>query len=72
MEELNKREKEVEYQEKVREMYDRVKEGGLGAVEGEWGLFKDSVMGCARDVSEKRIVGGGIRNGSEWWSERAK
>ena len=72
VEELNKREKEVEYHEKVRVMYDRVKERKLGAVESEWGSFKDSVMGCASDVCGKRIVGRGIRKGSEWWNERVK
>ena len=44
----------------------------MRTVEGEWGLFKDSVMGCANDVCGKRIVGGGIRKGSEWWNERVK
>ena len=29
-------------------------------------------MGCASDVCGKRIVGGGIRKCSEWWSERVK
>ena len=72
VEELNKGEKEVEYQEKVRDIYDRVKGREFGAVESEWGLFKDSVMECATDVCGKRIVGGGIRKGSEWWNERVK
>ena len=72
VEELCKREKELEYQERVQEMYNTVKEREVGAVEGEWGLFKDSVMGCASDVCGKRIVGGGIRKGSEWWNEGVK
>ena len=72
VEELSKREKELEYQERVKEIYNRVKERELGAVEDEWGLFKDSVMGCASDVCGKRVVGGGIRKGSEWWNERVK
>ena len=67
-----KGEKEVEYQEKVREIYDRVKERELGPVESAWGLFKDSVLECASDVCGNRIVGGGIRKGSEWWNERVK
>ena len=72
VEELCKWEKELEYQERVQEMYNTVKEREVGAVEGEWGLFKDSVMGCASDVCGKRIVGGGIRKGSEWWNEGVK
>ena len=72
VEELCKREKELEYQERVQEMYNTVREREMGMVEGEWGLFKDSLMGCASDVCGKRFVGGGIRKGSEWWNERVK
>ena len=72
VEELCKQEKEHEYQEKVQERYNTVKEREVGAVEDEWGLFKENVMGCASDICGKRIVGGGIRKGSEWWNERVK
>ena len=39
VEELCKREKELEYQERVKEMYDAVKGKEIGTMEGEWGLF---------------------------------
>ena len=66
VEELCKQEKEHEYQEKVQERYNTVKEREVGAVEDEWGLFKENVMGCASDICGKRIVGvvyGKVANG---------
>ena len=72
VEELCKREKELEYQERMKVLYDAVKERELGAVEDEWGWFKGGAVGCASDVCGKRVVGGGIRKGSEWWNERVK
>ena len=72
VEELHKEEKERDYQEKVKEVYEVVKESAVGTVEEEWGLFKDSIVECASDVCGKRIVGRGIRKGSEWWNESVK
>ena len=56
VEELCKREKELEYQERVQEMYDTVKEREVRNVEDEWGLFIDGVMGCASDVCGKSCI----------------
>ena len=72
VEELCNREKELEYQERVKERYDMVKEREMGVLEDEWGLFVNGVVGCASNVCGKRVVGGGIRKGSEWWNERVK
>ena len=53
-------------------MYDTVKKKEVGTMEGERGLFRDNVVGGACAVCGKRVVGGGIRRGSEWWNERVK
>ena len=65
VEELCMREKELEYQERVKEMYDAVKGKEIGTMEGEWGYFRENVVGGASAVCGKRVVGGGIRRGSE-------
>ena len=72
VEELYKPEKECEYQEKVKEVYEVVKESEVGGLEEEWGLFSCTIVGCASDVCGKRYVGGCIRKGSEWWNENVK
>ena len=64
VEELKKTEKKQEYQEKLKETYDRVKEREAGELEEEWG--KESFMVHASDVFGKRFVGGCMRKGSEW------
>ena len=69
VEELKKTEKKQEYQDKLKEAYDRVKEGEAGELEEEWGLMKESLVGHANDVCGKRFVGGCMRKGSEWWNE---
>ena len=61
VEELSKREKELEYQERIKVMYDTVEEWEVGGVEDEWSWLRDGVVGCASDVCGKRVVGGGIR-----------
>ena len=40
VEELEKTEKKQEYQDKLKEVYDRVKEREAGELEEEWGLMK--------------------------------
>ena len=58
VEELKKPEKKQEYQDKLKEAYDRVKEGEAGESEEEWGLMKESLVGHASDVCGKKFVGG--------------
>ena len=70
--ELKKTEKKQVYQDKLKEAYDRVKEGEAGELEEEWGLMKESLVGHASDVCGKRFVGGCMMKGSEWWNEGVK
>ena len=72
VEELCKQEKENEYQVRLKEEYGTVEEREVGTVEDEWGAFKGKVLECASDVCGKKIFGGGIRKGSEWWNEAVK
>ena len=72
VEELCKQEKERTYQEKVKEVYDVVKELEVEDVESEWNRFKETVVKSATEVCGKKLVGGGIRKGSEWWNEGVK
>ena len=72
VEELKKPEKKQEYQDKLKEAYDRVKETEAGELEEEWRLMKESLVGYASDVCAKRFVGGCMRRGSEWWNEVVK
>ena len=60
VEELKKKktEKKQEYQDKLKEAYDRGKER--------------VIVGHASDVCGKRFVGGCMRSGSEWWNEGVK
>ena len=69
VEELKKTEKKQEYQDKLKEAYDKVKEGEAGELEEEWALMKEILVGHASDVCGKRFVGGCMRKGSEWWNE---
>ena len=69
---MKKTEKKQQYQDKLKEAYDRVKEGEAGELEEEWGLMKKSLVGHASDVCGKRFVGGCMRKGSEWWNEGVK
>ena len=72
VEELKKTEKKQEYQDKLKEAYDRVKEIEAGELEEEWGLMKEGLVGHASNVCGKRFVGGCMRKGSEWWNEGVK
>ena len=57
VEELKKTEKKQEYQDKLKEAYDRVKEREAGELEEERGLKKESLVGHVSDVCGKRFVG---------------
>ena len=73
VEELKKKtEKKQEYQDKLKEAYDRVKEGEAGELEEEWILMKESLVGHASNVCGKRFVVGCMRKGSEWLNEGVK
>ena len=72
VEELKKSEKKQEYQDKLKEAYDRGKEREAGELEKECWLMKESLVGYASDVCGKRFVGGCMRRGSEWWNEGMK
>lgn len=72
VEELEKKEKESEYQERVRREYEGVREREVGSVEGEWVSFRESVLRIANVVCGKQNVGGSIRKGSEWWNEEVR
>ena len=72
VEELEKKEKEREYQEKVRVEYEKVRELEVGSVEGEWTAFRDGVLRSASDVCGRRRVGGYMRKGSEWWNDEVR
>ena len=67
--EFSKGEKVTEYQEKLKVKWNVVKDQVKGDVEDEWQVFRSAVTGCAEEVCGKRRVGGGVRKGSEWWSE---
>ena len=60
-----KTEKKQEYQDKLKETYNGVKEREAGELEEEWGLMKESFVGHGIDVCRKRFVGGCMRRGSE-------
>ena len=45
VEELKKPEKKQEYQDKLKEAYDKVKEREAGELEEEWELMKESLLG---------------------------
>ena len=72
VEELKKAEKKQEYQDRLKETYDGVKEREAGELEEEWGLMKESFVGHASDVCGKRFVGGCMRKNSESWNEGVK
>ena len=61
VEELKKPEKKREYQERLKTVYDRVKEREVGNVEDEWKPLKESLVENVKDVC-----------GSEWWNEEMK
>ena len=66
---LNDSVRKREYQEKLQEIWDVVKEKPVEGVEEEWKCFKEGVLGCAREVCGMRKLCGQLRKGSEWWNE---
>ena len=48
-------EKKQEYQDKLKEAYDRVKEGEAGELEEEWGLMKESLVGACKRCVWKEV-----------------
>ena len=69
VEELEKKKKQ-EYQDKLKEAYDRVKEREAAKLEEECGLMKESLLGHPSNVCGKRFVGGCMRKSSEWWKRK--
>ncbi|XP_076031278.1 uncharacterized protein LOC143019503 [Oratosquilla oratoria] len=65
-------EKEKEYEKKLKEEWEGVKDRAEMGVEEEWGWFKEGVLKCARMVCGTRRTGGNRRKGSEWWDEETK
>ena len=65
-------EKAEEFREKIKVEWEGVKVRRNGGVEEEWGLFKEAVLRCAKEVCGVRKVGGTRRRGSEWWDEELK
>ena len=71
--ELEKEEKMREYQERVKEKWNAVRESEWRGVEEEWESLKEAVNESAAEVCGKRRVREqGIRKGSEWWNDRVK
>ena len=69
---LNEKEKEQEFVERMKGEYERVCEAPTGEVEEEWETFRESIMRCATEVCGKRVLGGGVKKGSEWWNDRVR
>ncbi|XP_068230618.1 uncharacterized protein [Palaemon carinicauda] len=53
-------------------IYDEVKVRETGNLEEKWKLVKENFVGIASDVCGKKVVGGSMRKGSEWWNEGVK
>ena len=70
--ELSKRGKELDYTEKVRMTYERIKQQEIKSVGEEWKVFRETVLKCATEVCGCRRVGHWIRKGSEWWNEKVR
>ena len=56
VEELKKTEKKQEYQDKLKEAYDRVKEREAGELEEEWRLMKESLVGMQAMCVERGLL----------------
>jgi len=61
--EPGKREKVMEYQEKMEEKWNAVQERENGDVEEEWQLFKSNMEGCAEEVCGMRRCGDEVNGG---------
>ncbi|XP_071539225.1 craniofacial development protein 2-like [Panulirus ornatus] len=61
------------YQERLSTEWKKVRTMEVRGVGEEWDVFRESVMDCAKDACGMRRVGGGlIRKGSEWWDEEVR
>ena len=60
------------YQERLRVSYEIVRDQNPGEVEDEWSMMRDSVLNHASEVCGKRMVGGSVKKGSEWWNDGVK
>ena len=69
---LNEKEIEREYQNKLSQEWESLKDRGVEGVEVEWVRFRDAVMKCAREVCGVRRLGGTKRLGSDWWCEEVQ
>ncbi|XP_068210808.1 uncharacterized protein [Palaemon carinicauda] len=72
VEELIKPGVKCKYQERLKMAYDEVRVRETGNLEEEWKLAKENFVGIASDVCGKKVVGGSMRKGSEWWNEGVK
>ena len=52
--------------------YEIVRDQNAGEVEDEWSMMRDSVLNHASEVCGKRMVGGSVKKGSEWWNDGVK
>ena len=71
VEELKKKNKKQEYQDKLKEAYDSVKERSW-RVRGGMEVNERKSCGACKRCVWKRFVGGCMRRGSEWWNEGVK
>ena len=59
----------MEYQERIADKWNGVRECEKDDVEEKWQMFKSIVVGCTKKVCGVKRVGGAMRKASEWWCE---
>ena len=72
VDELEKLEKKLGYRERLKSVYDRVKEREVCYLEEEWKQMIESLVENRKDMCGTRYVGRGTRKGNEWWNEEVK